>query len=212
MIPPIAKNLIKLPSAERWSSEMISHQPVDTAKLPRFKCWLNAYGFDPRYHRGFDIFAYKGAEGVVLGLPNGTRVFSVADGLIIEVKDTELSYFAEIGIAIAVNKEAGSLLSCVYKHARPSPDIRLLSAVKGGELIGSLSDADDGYVDGKYHLHLEFRETRFKMTEDGFLVFDDEGRSFDPEPLLFPGQSLEKKDTRSWRPPVMDAYNLIKYW
>jgi len=43
-------------------------------------------------------------------------------------------------------------------------------------------------------------------------VFDDDGRCFDPEPLLFPGQSLEKKDTASWRPPVMDAYNLMKYW
>jgi len=218
----------KLPKVEKWSAiKPAPRSPIDTSRIKDvkgcFKGWLNVHGFD-QPHPGFDFMAYQRTSGeLVIGLPSGTPVVSIFEGVIINIVDPGRSYLAEIRLAHAICKE--KLLCSVIKHAKPIPGLKTFDFIPAGGALGHLADEDTSYLDGRYHLHLELLASTFTAGASVLEIDPNNDRRIDPQPILFPEETLpyaqiiypniflaDKPAPPVWLTPIEAADRIRRFW
>lgn len=149
--------------------------PINPEDIPNFKGWVNWNDFQSDKHPGFDFATYFTQENsVVLGLPQGTPVRAICDGIIRFDSDIiNAAYFGEVII------EHGDLRS-IYYHIVPSIKS---GDVKRGQIIGNLF-ADEGDLEGRLvHLHFSIRNNK--------------GEVINPKVLFSSLSSIPKADPQS---------------
>ncbi|MDD5593784.1 MAG: hypothetical protein PHG97_03475 [Candidatus Margulisbacteria bacterium] len=225
IIIPANQIIGKLPKVEKWSAvKPAPRSPIDTSGIKDFKGWLNVNGFDSRYHPGFDFMAFQRTSGeLVIGLPLGTPIVSIFEGVIINIVDPGCSYLAEIRLAHAICEE--NLLCSVIKHAKPIPGLKPFDLIPAGGTLGHLADEDTSYLDGRYHLHLELLESTFTAGNNVIEIDPHLDRRIDPQPVLFPEETLpyaqiiypnihltEKPAPPVWLTPIEFADRIRRFW
>ena len=125
-----------------WAPNLEMILPIDPEELQEFMAWINWNGYRdqiPGWHVGYDFAAYLSCEEVpILGLPEGTTVRAVADGMIKQVweyykRTFGNNYYTTITIGHA--KNGGGLISR-YTHVTPS--VHAGQWVEAGEKIGEV--------------------------------------------------------------------------
>lgn len=141
IIPEIVKNSVEM--------------PIRTEDIPNFKQWVNWNPLDDE-HEGVDFAVYQSTNGnYYLGLPVGTPIRAVADGILvandlpenISPSETELREFYR---TVVIQHQGG--LATQYAHLKS--DIPTGQTVKKGEIIGALVEYSPFPDSGKItHLH-----------------------------------------------------------
>lgn len=149
---------------KEWSPDLDTVLPIAGEQdIPNFKAWINWNGFDmfsERVHKGFDFAAYLTIDNrIVLGLPRGTKVRAVADGVVRSsargATPGTSDYYGEIRI---VHGDLDNGLLSVYGHVIPSVSVN--EAVKKGGVIGTLYTSAGNDIGYLVHLHLQLHNSR----------------------------------------------------
>lgn len=137
-----------------WTHNLDIVSPIDTSRIRGFARWVNWSGWKgyDQEHTAYDFAAYMDTkERCVLGLPKGTLVRAIADGIVNNENDEE-SYYNSVYVYHGANR---GLASC-YVHVVPLKEDS--TRVKKGEPIAILY-ADRGTLRGELvHLHFELFE------------------------------------------------------
>jgi hypothetical protein len=146
-------------SLRQWSPRLNPGLPINGADIKDFGTWVRSNGYQHRdydgqyQHKAFDFAAYLDRSGnCILGLPKGTPVRAVADGVVsLENYFVGPSYGAEIRIYHNPNKRANRIFSSYHHVENHVSDGKF---VKKGDVIATLY-SDDGSEKGRLvHLHL----------------------------------------------------------
>lgn len=144
---------------KEWSQDLDISLPINGSEIPNFKAWVNWNGFHlnretGKGHDGFDFAAYVTTDNkIVLGLPEDTKIYAIADGLVKQILDTPELVGGEYGVMISV--EHGKNDSGMFsQYIDIKPTIEVGARVKKGDVIGQIYKDPDGDEGRLAHLHL----------------------------------------------------------
>lgn len=155
----MGKKLEAIADTGIWA-KLDSVLPIDGFELGGFKAWVNWNGSegtrDHRITKAFDFAAYLTNDGrCILGLPEGTRVRAVADGIVRQVRRGTLTdddgYIEHISIEHCYD---GSGIFSAYGHVISA--VKPGRLVRKGEVIGNLYKDLSTKTGRLVHLHLQF--------------------------------------------------------
>src|SRR3989338_3510075 len=142
-----------------WAANLNLILPIDEKEISNFKEWVNWSGwkgYSPN-HNAYDFAAYLTNDGdCILGLPQETSVYAIADGLVAQVSSglagNSVPYATFINIEHA---RQGNGLFSSYHHVVPL--VKQGTYVKKGDKIASLYK-DEGNEEGKFLNSQIFRQ------------------------------------------------------
>ncbi len=148
-------------------------------------------------HEGIDLCLYRDSSGRIRRLDNQSRFPVVADGTVRAIfKDY-------LGKAVIIEHQvptdgAGRLIS-FYAHTNPDPNIGVGTAVKAGDILGSLADTSHSKARIRPHLHFSIGRPTKSLSYDGLVwntIRQPEMMTLlDPLPVIdWPHQKLEVGD------------------
>jgi hypothetical protein len=162
-------------SASRFTEFMLSENGLDRqgflawAFLPGmlFKAadkWWGDRGKRTHPHEGLDFCLFNDRWGRLFRLGEGARIPAMYGGTVVAIIDDLL------GTSIVLEHrlpERGGLLLTIYGHTVVGEVLRLKSAVRAGEIIGTLADSRKSKVHIHPHLHVSLARPSEGATCDG---------------------------------------------
>lgn len=114
--------------------------------------WWGDWGTRKRYHEGLDICFYQRTDGKIRNLAPAANIPVLYEGTVVSLID---DYIGTTLIILHDIYDANQNQLCsIYGHTDPCDTIRISSVVWEGDIIATISDAEEKGVQMSSHLHL----------------------------------------------------------